>query len=117
MCGPTGVITRVLAAVDPVDGSVSVVENLSPIIEGNMAVDADGNLYIAQYNAHTLVRYTPAGVFEHVAGGRDGSAGNTGDFGPAVDALLRNPRAVTVTAEGDVVFTDSQNCMVRRIWR
>ncbi len=47
-----------------------------------------------------------------VIGARKGYAG---DNGPAIDAWLDTPGGIVVTAQGDVLFADSNNHVVRRI--
>ena len=53
------------------------------------------------------------GVITRVAG--TGTAGNTGDDGPAIDAQLNSPDSVTVTAEGGFLIAVSNNHVVRKV--
>jgi hypothetical protein len=52
-----------------------------------------------------------AGVISRVAG--TGTAGNSGDDGPATDAQLNGPIGVAVTASSPFVIADSGNNEVR----
>ena len=79
---------------------------------GDVAVDAAGNLYIADRNSYTVRRVTPDGSISTFAGT---SYGNTGNGGPATLAKIGSPQAVKVDASGTVWITDSQNHVVRRV--
>src|SRR5262249_52822492 len=57
-----------------------------------LAVDGAGNLYVADYLNHRIRKITTGGVISTVAG--TGTAGFSGDGGPATAAMLRFPRAV-----------------------
>ncbi|HLX42279.1 MAG TPA: hypothetical protein VKR43_02545 [Bryobacteraceae bacterium] len=59
-----------------------------------VAVDAQGNLYIADRDNHRVRRVTPHGNVATVAG--TGSPGYSGDGGPALQAQLNAPESVTV---------------------
>jgi hypothetical protein len=54
-----------------------------------------------------------AGVITRVAG--TGTAGNSGDDGPATDAQLAEPFWVAVTADGGFLITDIANQEVRKV--
>ncbi len=58
-----------------------------------VAVDADGNVYIAAPVRNRVYKVTPAGILTTFAGTR---AGFSGDGGPATQARLRNPQRVAV---------------------
>ena len=53
------------------------------------------------------------GVITRVAG--TGTAGHTGDDGPATDAQLARPSGVAVTADGGFLIADSLNNVVRKV--
>jgi hypothetical protein len=55
----------------------------------------------------------PAGVITRVAG--TGTAGNSGDDGPATNAQLNNPSGVAVTADGGFLIADTNNNEVRKV--
>ena len=79
----------------------------------DVAVDAAGNLYIADYDNHRIRRVGPDGVITTIAG--TGVAGFGGDGGPATAARLHYPIGVTVDAAGNVYVADRVNHKVRRI--
>jgi hypothetical protein len=69
-----------------------------------LAVDASGNLYIADYNNFRIRKVTPGGLISTVAG--NGQQGSLGDGGPATAAELDGASAVTVDASGDLFIAD-----------
>jgi trimeric autotransporter adhesin len=79
-----------------------------------VALDYNGNVYIADtYNNRVRKVDAANGSITTVAG--DGSAGFSGDGGPAVDAALNQPRAVVTDAAGNLYIADTQNARVRRV--
>jgi DNA-binding beta-propeller fold protein YncE len=84
-----------------------------------VAVDAAGNLYIADSGNHRIRKVTPDGVIRTVAG--DGftdifDGGRfAGDGGPAIRASLSHPSGVAVDAAGNLFIADSFNHVIRRV--
>lgn len=78
-----------------------------------VAVGADGALYIADGGRNAVLRVGADGELSPVAG--DGTAGFSGDGGPAAEARLQHPCAVAVGADGNVVVGDRGNSRVRRV--
>ncbi len=89
-----------------------------------IAVDAAGNLYIAdtaacrvdEVPAHDQTRagvVLSAGHLYAVAG--SGTCGFGGDGGRAVEAQLSSPSAVTVDSRGDLLIADRGNSSVREV--
>jgi len=79
-----------------------------------IALDANGNLYLAD-DANLRVRRIGAdGIITTVAG-RGGFLAFSGDGGPAVDADLNRPRGVAVGPEGSIYIADTFNHRVRRV--
>ncbi|AZT84803.1 hypothetical protein EHN06_15270 [Marinobacter sp. NP-4(2019)] len=79
----------------------------------DVAVDAEGNLYFADFRNHRIRRMSPEGTINTVAG--TGDAGFSGDGGPATDARLNYPSGVAVDAEGNLYIADAYNSRIRRI--
>ncbi len=93
------------------DGGAASAANLNT--PSDVAVDATGNLYIADLSNNRVRKVTPAGTISTVAG--NGNGGYDGDGGPAVNARLRLPRAVAVDAAGNLYIADSGNRVVRQV--
>ncbi|MGN6593457.1 MAG: choice-of-anchor D domain-containing protein [Terriglobales bacterium] len=80
-----------------------------------LAMDASGNLYIADEYA-SVVREVDAGTGEMtVIAGQPGLRGSSGDGGQATSALLSDPISVAVDASGAVYIGDGVECSVRKI--
>jgi len=77
-----------------------------------VAVDASGNVYVADTYNHTIRKATPWGVVTTLAGaaGHYGSADGTGHT-----ARFSSPTGVTVDASGNVYVADSFNDTIREI--
>ena len=80
-----------------------------------IAVDAQGNIYVADTGNNAIRLFPLGGTVTTIAG--NGIQGYTGDGGPATVAEMNNPRAVAVTASGNVYFTDTANNSVRLLTR
>ncbi|MCI0479044.1 Ig-like domain-containing protein, partial [Candidatus Uhrbacteria bacterium] len=75
-----------------------------------LAIDAAGNLYVADTGNDKIKKMTPDGQVTTVAGaGRPG----LGD-GPALSALFKGPSGIAVNAAGGVYIADTQNHMIRK---
>jgi PKD repeat protein/biopolymer transport protein ExbD len=77
-----------------------------------VAVDAQGNLYIADFG-NQRIRKVSGGIISTVAG--TGTAGATGDGGQATSAQLKNPIGVSVDAQGNLYIADLGNYRVRKV--
>lgn len=78
----------------------------------NVAVDAAGNLYIAEFGGHRVRRVTPDGRISTVAG--TGIAGFNGD-GPASTTQLNSPAGLAIDRSGALLIADSGNNRVRKL--
>jgi sugar lactone lactonase YvrE len=78
-----------------------------------VAVDSAGNLYIAHRQAARVLKVAPNGVVSTVAG--TGSAGFSGDGGPAIKAQVSNPACVAVDGAGNLYIADLYNNRVRKV--
>jgi uncharacterized protein (TIGR03437 family) len=77
-----------------------------------VAVDASGNLYIADSN-NNRIRKVSGGVITTVAG--DGNFGYNGDGMPATDAWLNGPNGLTVDSAGTIFIADTGNGRIRKV--
>jgi sugar lactone lactonase YvrE len=87
--------------------------NASLYFPSGVAVDATNNLYIADNANSRIRRMGTNGVINTVAGDNTYPTGDTGDGGPAVNASLYYPFAVTLDAAGDLYTTGFQR--VRKV--
>jgi sugar lactone lactonase YvrE len=78
-----------------------------------VAVDAAGNVYIADQMNNRVRKVNPAGIISTIGG--TGVIGYTGDGGPATNAKIYAPRAITTDAAGNVFFSDYGNTVIRKI--
>jgi uncharacterized protein (TIGR03437 family) len=97
------------------NGNVTQYPNTNSLTNtlGGIAVDSFGAVYIANSNTHVVQKVTPAGVVTTLAG--NGTAGDTGDNGPAVDAEIDFPDGMAVDAAGNIYFTDYNRGVVRKV--
>ncbi|MGN8055091.1 DUF6443 domain-containing protein [Pedobacter sp. 22163] len=77
----------------------------------NTAVDAAGNVYIADSDHNQIQKVTPLGTMSILAG--SGSAGSTD--GTGTGASFQHPSALAVDASGNVFVSDQQNHRIRKI--
>ena len=78
-----------------------------------LALDAQGNLYVAEASNHRVRKIAPNGTITTVAG--TGRSGLDGDGGPATQASLHSPTFVTFDAAGNLYIADSRNHKVRKV--
>lgn len=80
----------------------------------SVALDAAGNMYVADFNNHCIRKINAAtNIITTIAG--TGTAGFSGDGGPAVNAELNSPSDLCADAAGNIYFADNQNFRVRKI--
>lgn len=77
-----------------------------------VAVDSNGNVYVAEPSTHTIRRVDANGVVTTLAGS-PWTAGSADGAGAA--ALFSSPRGVAVDGTGNVYVADSSNSTIRKI--
>jgi len=78
-----------------------------------IAVDREFNIYIADSLNHRVRKVTPKGNITTVAG--NGTAGYSGDGGPAASAQLNQPIGVALDDAGCLYITDQLNHRIRKV--
>ena len=78
-----------------------------------VAVDTAGNFYIADQANHRVRKVDTGGTITTVAG--TGTAGFSGDGGPATSAMLIFPWGVAVDTAGNLFITDRNNHRIRKV--
>jgi sugar lactone lactonase YvrE len=78
-----------------------------------VAVDADGDLFIADTANNRIRKVDRTGVITTVAG--NGAQGYAGDGGPAIGAELNQPTDVAVDSDGHFYIADNRNFCIRRV--
>jgi uncharacterized protein (TIGR03437 family) len=71
-----------------------------------IAVDGEGNLYIADASNSRIRKVSPAGVITTVAG--NGNVVDAGDGGPAASAAVDRPAGVTVDSAGNLYIAEGR---------
>lgn len=93
------------------DGGLAVDAKLSDGVQG-LAIDAGGNLYIADRGYFRLRKVDTNGIITTVAG--NGQTDSTGDGGPATAAAIA-PMWVLVDSGGNLYISDGDHWHVRKV--
>ncbi len=121
-CGPAairkintaGIITTVAGnGTDGFSGDGGLATSAQLNCPSGVAIDAAGELFIADYLNNRIRKVNAAGVISTIAG--NGTPGFTGDGGPALAAEINLPNDVNLDAAGDVYIADSGNNRIREI--
>ncbi|WAK01496.1 NHL domain-containing protein [Methylobacter sp. YRD-M1] len=112
--GPDGIISTVVGngtSKFSGDGGSAAQAGLNYPV--GLAVAADGSLYMAELFESRVRRVGPDGIISTVAG--NGTAGFSGDSGPATQASLHWPVDIAIGADGSLYISDSSNHRIRRV--
>ena len=78
-----------------------------------VALDAAGNVYVADLNNCVIRKIAPSGIITTVAG--TGVRGFSGDGGPATKAMLSTVADVKLDSAGNLYISDYNNQRIRRV--
>jgi uncharacterized protein (TIGR03437 family) len=82
-------------------------------VPAGVAVDGNGNIFIADTGNHAIRLVTTDGLIHTIAG--QGAAGFSGDGGEGLAAFLDSPSGMLLDGAGDLYFADTGNNRVRRL--
>ncbi|MGJ0428053.1 PKD domain-containing protein [Methylobacter sp.] len=112
--GPDGIITTVAG-----NGTYGFSGDGGPATQAQLhypkgiAVTTDGSLYFSDSGNSRIRRINPDGIITTVAG--NGTAGFSGDGGPANQAQLRYPKGIAIATDGSLYISDDENRRIRRV--
>ena len=78
-----------------------------------LALDAEGNLYVADSSNHLIRKITPGGLVSTIAGG--GSTASGKENGPGRSARFNSPYGLALDAEGNLYVADRDNHRIRKM--
>ncbi|MGH8990323.1 MAG: hypothetical protein ACRDZ7_02210 [Acidimicrobiia bacterium] len=79
-----------------------------------VAVDTNGDVYIADSANHVIRRIAASGTIDTVVGA-GGSSGDSGDGGPGTEARIQGPKGIVLDNRGGLLIADSGNDRVKRL--
>ena len=79
----------------------------------NLKVDQHNRIFICDRSNRKIRMIDTTGIITTIAG--NGTAGNTGDGGPATAAEITSPHGIDFDAAGNLYFADASNCVIRKI--
>jgi len=113
---PAGTISTIAGNGDPTfagDGGPALEASLAR--PSDVAIDSDGNLYIADTDNSCVRRVDRQGIISTIAG-RGLVRGYGGDGAEATEALLDHPYGLAVSEDGVLYIADTQNHRIRLVF-
>ena len=95
------------------DGGPALAATLK--IPAGLLTDDKGNVYIADRENHVVRMVNRKGIITTIAG--NGTAGFSGDGGPAVKASLNFPSGLALDSKGNLYISDRSNNRIRMVNR
>lgn len=113
--GSTGIITTYAGTgICSYGGDGGLATNASFNKPRGLAIDASGNLYVADTDNHVIRKIDAATLIVTTVAGTN-NRGYSGDGGPATAADLNKPEGVDINQFGAIYIADSGNHRIRKI--
>lgn len=109
----SGIISTVAGSGGTTYGGEGIMATLGGVVATGIAVDASGNLYIADKSNNRIRKVNTSGIITTFAG--NGTLGSLGDGGPATSAQLYAPHGIAFDSLGNLFVTDYSNYKIRKI--
>jgi sugar lactone lactonase YvrE len=111
----TGIITTIAGGATPgFSGDTALAISAQLNLPTALALDAAGNLYLADTGNHRIRKITAAtGIITTIAG--TGTQGFSGDSGPATSAAIDSPTGLVLDAQNNLYLADTHNHRIRKI--
>lgn len=93
------------------DGTIHTVE--SDFAAQSCAIDAAGNIYVANYDNHTVEKITSNRTVLWIGG--DGVAAYAGDGGVGTSANMNQPYGVAADPSGNIYVAEAGNAVIRKL--
>ncbi len=117
--GASGIITTVAGTGAATYTGEGIATANALNLPAGVAVDANGNLFLADQVNNILRWVDPAGQMVTFAGSPPGSPQGTngfaGDGGLATQALMSNPQSISLNGSGDTYFVDYGSDRIRKV--
>lgn len=111
---PDGIITTAAGnGIQGFSGDGGPAASASLAFPVGVAVDASGNLFIAEQTNNRVRKVSPSGTITTVAG--NGLPGYSGDGGPATAATIYNVNSVALDSSGSLYIADTLNNRIRKV--
>jgi len=109
---PAGAVTTLAGTAGAAGGADGTGANARFQRPTGIAIDATGNLYVADSLGQTIRKISPTGAVTTLAG-QDGIGGN--DDGQGGAAQFLEPSGITVDQSGTIFVTDGINNLIRKV--
>jgi len=112
---PDGTITSVAGSgIEGYSGDGGLAASAQLAWPRGIALDVEGNLYIADCGNSVIRRVAPDGTITTVAG--TGIEGYSGDGGSATRAELADPHGIVIAEDGSLYIGEPRNHCIRKVW-